>query len=221
MPCLTEGILIAIEGIDGAGKTTQCNLLRDWLNSQGFHAFVLKEPSDSEYGKKIRIRSQHHRISDFLGGPEIELKWFIEDRRENVRKRIKPKIDNNKIVIMDRYYFSTIAYQSVLGIDPENIKKINEEFAPPPDITIIIDITPKVGIKRINGRGDKCDSFEKQDYLEKVRLAFLEMKKYPNIFIIKGDEERTLLQVFQKIKELVEPIIKKKLDTKGELIVCE
>lgn len=64
-------------------------------------------------------------------------------------------------------------------------------------------------------------TFEKQDYLEKVRLAFLEMKKYPNIFIIKGDEERTSLEIFQKIKELVEPIIKKKLDTKGEIIVCE
>ena len=67
MPRLAEGILIAIDGIDGAGKTTQCNLLRDWFNSQGYKAHVIKEPSkNGKYSKQIKIRSQHKRIFDFL-----------------------------------------------------------------------------------------------------------------------------------------------------------
>ncbi len=221
MPQLAEGILIAIDGIDGAGKTTQCNLLKEWLNSQGFCAFVIKEPSkNSKYSKQIKIRSQHHRIFDFSNSPEAELNLFIEDRRENVKKNIKPKLEKNKIIIMDRYYFSTIAYQSVLGIDPEKIRKINEEFAPIPDLTIIIDVPPKVGIQRINGRGDTCNSFEKKEYLEKVREVFLQMKEYQNIHFIEGNTHRPIQQVFNDITELVEPVIKKKLEVKRELVAC-
>lgn len=218
MPQLTEGILIAIEGIDGAGKTTQCNLLKEWLNSQGFNASIVKEPSNGKYGKQIRIRSQHKRI---FNSAEVELDLFVKDRKENVEKRIKPRLESNKIVIMDRYYFSTIAYQSVLGNSQEYIKRINEEFAPIPDITIIIDVIPQVGIKRINGRGDSCDSFEKQDYLEEVRGAFLKMKDYDNVYVIDGNNYRSAEQVFQDIKKLVEPIIKKKSDIKREMVVFQ
>jgi len=221
MPSLAEGILIAIEGIDGAGKTTQCNLLKEWLNSQGYKAVVIKEPSkNGKYSEQIRIRSQHHRIFDFSNDPEAELKLFIEDRKENVEKRIKPNLEKNKIVIMDRYYFSTIAYQGVLGIDREYIKKINEAFAPIPDITIILDIPPEIGIKRINGRGDTCNSFEKRDYLEKVRDIFLQMKNYPNFYIIEGNNLRSDSQVFKEIQSLVEPVLKKKSNLEREIVVC-
>ncbi len=221
MPRLAEGMLIAIDGIDGAGKTTQCNLLANWLKSEGYSVVVVKEPSkDGKYAKEIRMRSKH-RIFDQSNTPEDELKLFVEDRRENVEKRIKPNLKENKIVIMDRYYFSTIAYQSALGLDPDNIKKINEEFAPIPDITLIIDVTPGVGIERINGRGDKCNSFEKREYLEKVKEAFLQMKNYPNIHFIEGDSNKTVQEVFQKIKGTLEPVIKKKLNDERELVVCQ
>lgn len=209
MPRLAEGMLIAIDGIDGAGKTTQCNLLANWLKSEGYSVVVVKEPSkDGKYAKEIRMRSKH-RLFDQSNTPEDELKLFVEDRRENVEKRINPNLNENRIVIMDRYYFSTIAYQSALGLDPNHIKKINEEFAPIPDITLIIDVTPGVGIERINGRGDSCNSFEKHEYLEKVRENFLQMKDFSNIHFVNGDSQRNAEQVFQSIKKLVEPLIKK------------
>jgi len=220
MPRLAEGLLIAIDGIDGAGKTTQCNMLAQWLNSQGYKAVVIKEPSEKgKYAEQIKIRKQHHRISNFLESPEIELRLFVEDRRENVEKRIKPNLEKKRIVIMDRYYFSTIAYQSVLGIDKNRIIKMNEEFAPIPDLTIIIDVPPVVGVKRINGRGDTCDSFEKKDYLEKVREVFLQMKGYPNLFFIEGNNLRDSEEVFQGIKSLTEASLKKKLKNEQEIVV--
>lgn len=218
MQGLVGGLLIAIDGIDGAGKTTQCQLLEDWLKSQGFSVVVVKEPSkDGKYAREIRMRSKN-RVFDDSKTPEHELMLFVEDRKENVKKRIQPCLDDNKIVIMDRYYFSTIAYQSALGLDPNHIKRINEEFAPTPDITLIIDVTPGVGIERINGRGDKCNSFEKREYLEKVKEAFLQMKNYPNIHFIEGDSHKSELEVFHNIKELLEPLIKKKLNIESELV---
>lgn len=221
MPSLTKGILIAVDGIDGAGKTTQCNLLHDWLISQGYQSAVIKEPSkDGKYAEEIRRRSTNRVFDDNIT-PEYELNLFIEDRKENVEKKIKPYLDQKKIVIMDRYYFSTIAYQSALGLDPEYIRELNEEFAPIPDISIIINVPPKIGIKRINGRGDKCNSFEKEEYLEKVRKIFLQMKDYPNIHFIEGDSHKSEQEVFEAIRGLVEPEIKKKLNIKREVVVCQ
>ncbi|MCK5260720.1 MAG: dTMP kinase [Thermoplasmatales archaeon] len=215
------GLLIAIDGIDGAGKTTQCNLLEDWLKNEGFSVIVVKEPSkDGKYAKEICRRSKI-RVFNHKKTPEYELMLFVEDRKENVQKRIAPNLEKNKIVIMDRYYFSTIAYQSALGLDADYIKKQNEDFAPIPDITLIIDVSPNVGIERINGRGDSCNSFEKHEYLETVREKFLQMEVFPNIHFVDGDSQRNANQVFQSIKKLVEPLLKKKLDSKRELFVCQ
>jgi dTMP kinase len=222
MPQLAEGFLIAIDGIDGAGKTTQCKLLNDWLLSEGFSSIVIKEPSkDGKYAREIRSRSEHRFFDHLKYTPEYELNLFIEDRKENVEKRIRPNLEDNNIVIMDRYYFSTIAYQSALGIDKNYIKKINEEFAPIPDVTIILDVTPQIGIKRINGRGDTCNSFEKKEYLEKVRKIFLDMKDYPNLHIIEGDHLKNSQDVFRTIKEIVEPELKKKLYNEGKFVVYQ
>lgn len=222
MPHLAKGLLIAIDGIDGAGKTTQCNLLNDWLISEGFSSIIVKEPSkDGKYAKEIRKRSENRIFNQQKYTPEYELNLFTEDRKENVKKKILPNLKDNNIVIMDRYYFSTIAYQSALGLDANYIKKINEEFAPIPDITIIIDVTPQVGIRRINGRGDTCNSFEKKDYLEKVRKNFLQMREYPNVHFIEGDHHKSAEDVFQIIKKIVEEEIKKNLLNKGELLVYQ
>ena len=217
-----SGLLIAIDGIDGAGKTTQCRLLQDYFTSQGHPTVVFKEPTkDGKYAKEIKARSIN-RVFNEERTPEYELNLFIEDRRENVQKNILPALKDNKIVIIDRYYFSTIAYQSALGIDAKKIKNKNEEFAPIPDATIIIDVPPHVGINRINKRGDKCNSFEKSEYLEKVRDIFLNMEKekYPNFYIVDGDGESTTHQVLERTLSILEPIIQKKTLKNKEVVCC-
>ncbi len=200
---LKQGILIAIEGVDGTGKTTQAKKLYRKLNQLGYKTVFFHEPTNSYFGKKIKESATIGRLE-----ANTELRYFIEDRKENVEKNIKPALDKKKIVILDRYYFSTIAYQGAKGIDPNIIKKMNEEFAPKPDLTIILDMDPMIGLSRIKEkRKTKPDRFEEHQYLIKVRNIFLEIE---DSSIRKIDANRKLDEIFKKILSIALIIIKEK-----------
>lgn len=167
------GLLIVIEGIDGAGKSTQARLLYDALRAQKIEAILSREPTDSEYGLKIRALAEQGRE---LLRPGEEYRLFIKDRQVHVATVIEPALNAGKVVILDRYYFSTIAYQGALGIDPERIKAENEAFCPSPDLVFLIDVPIKTGIDRIeNHRQEVPNLFEKAHYLEKVARIFATM----------------------------------------------
>ena len=85
---------------------------------------------------------------------------FLKDRREHVDQVIQPALDEEKVVILDRYYFSTAAYQGAHGADPEIILSRNEAFAPQPDLLVILDVSPQTGLQRIRERGDEPNKFE-------------------------------------------------------------
>jgi dTMP kinase len=104
--------------------------------------------------------------------PEQELNLFVKDRRENVKKNISPALAAKKIVVLDRYYFSTVAYQGAKGIDPARIRRLNESFAVKPDLVFILDITADRGLHRIQGRKRKDLLFEREAYLARVRDIF-------------------------------------------------
>jgi len=165
---LIRGVLFVLEGIDGTGKSTQSCLLMEKLEAKGFDTVCFKEPSDSRWGREIR---QKAKFSDSLT-PEQELELFLADRRENVEKNIKPALLKKKVVVLDRYYFSTIAYQGAKGIDTERIRRENEVFAVKPDLVFILDIDPDSGLKRVDKRGVKDLLFEQADYLAEVRKIF-------------------------------------------------
>ena len=167
---LDRGYLIVFEGIDGTGKSTHCKFLVEYLEEKGFSVLHLVEPTQGFWGKKIRDLLLKGR-----GGitPEEELTWFINDRKEDVDRNIQPALDEKKIVLMDRYYFSTMAYQGALGLNPNKILKENEAFAPPPDRVFIFKAPLEVCLKRISkSRSFGPDSFEKLEYLEKVQDIF-------------------------------------------------
>lgn len=191
-------MLIAIEGIDGAGKTKIANYLKDELEKLGFKVIVLKEPTNSVYGQRIK-QSLDNRL-----GVEEELELFVLDRKYNVEKNILPALKNNYIVIMDRYYYSTIAYQGARGVDIDKIKKMNEKIAPKPDLVLILDVNPRVGIERIKRRGDKPNKFEDLEYLEKVRDIFLKLKD-GNVIIIDANKniENVKKDVLNAVKNLL------------------
>lgn len=170
---LEKGILIVFEGIDGSGKSTQAKLLQRKINERGFDVVCFQEPSKSKWGREIKRRAL---LSDSLS-PEEELELFLRDRRENVEKNLKPALDKKKVIILDRYYYSTISYQGARGIDPEKIKTINEQFAPKADLVFILDIDPKIGLERIKDRKQKERLFEREDYLIKVRKIFKSFKE--------------------------------------------
>ena len=167
---LKKGFLVAIEGIDGAGKTTQAALLNEYLTGRELPAILTKEPTDSIYGQKIKKLAQGER---HLVKPREEYNLFIEDRKLHVADLIQPALDKNAIVILDRYYFSTMAYQGAIGLDPARIKTDNEAFSPIPERVFILQVSPAVGIDRIQkGRKETPNTFEKEDYLTKVSKIF-------------------------------------------------
>ncbi|MCD1296002.1 dTMP kinase [Methanocella sp. CWC-04] len=176
-----RGYLISIEGIDGAGKSTQVKMLKEWLEKEGHNVAHLKEPTQGQYGKEIyRLAAEH-----MLPGPEEELRLFMLDRKEDVEKNILPALRSGDVVIMDRYYQSNMAYQGAKGLNPEKIREENEKFSPVPDLIIVLDIDPKNSISRIvNNRKSALDHFESENYLIKVREIFLKIGEKPNAAVI-------------------------------------
>ena len=167
---LKRGYLIAFEGIDGTGKSTHCRWLEEELIRRGYPVQGLREPTDGVWGKKIRQLLTEGRKNISL---EEELTWFLNDRREDVEKNIRPSLQSGKIVLMDRYYYSTAAYQGAAGLDPKKIITENEIFAPIPDRVFIFYAPVDICLDRIRAsRGDALDSFEKKEYLEKVQNIF-------------------------------------------------
>lgn len=164
---LDRGLFVVFEGLDGAGKTTQVQLLYERLQQQGYAVVSLKEPTDGPWGQKIRQLAQHGRDVS----PLTELEWFLQDRQEDVAQHIAPALQCHHIVLLDRYYFSTIAYQGALGLDPQTIQARNEAFAPAPDLLFLLDIPPAQGLQRVHQRGG-ATTFERLDYLERVAKVF-------------------------------------------------
>lgn len=163
------GTLIALEGIDGSGKSTQAVRLCAALRARHIDAVVFREPGDSEFGDRLREQFRAGRTVT----PIEEARLFIEDRRIDVRDNILPALERDRVVIMDRYYFSTMAYQGALGLDVNELRDANESFAPRPQLTLILDVPPATSAERIHAARGAADSYEGVDYLEQVRALFL------------------------------------------------
>jgi dTMP kinase len=165
---MKTGRLVVIEGIDGAGKTTQAKGLVRRLRRRGVACRYLREPSRGPWGREIK------RMALRAGSltPEEELELFLRDRRENVTRNILPALEAGRVVVLDRYYFSTIAYQGAKGLDPARIRRLNERFAPRPDLVFILDLGAGAGLARIAGRKTRDALFERASYLARVRRIF-------------------------------------------------
>jgi dTMP kinase len=169
-PTLNQGKLIALEGLDGVGKTTQARLLARHLSHLGLPVILTREPTDGYFGQKIRRIIRHGREGLT---PEAELELFIADRREHVQEVIRPALADGKIVITDRYYFSSMAYQGALGLDPLDIQRRHEDFAPQPDLVIILELPLTELTRRLQQRGAPVSpGFEKISYLIQVAAIF-------------------------------------------------
>lgn len=154
------GSLIVFEGIDGTGKSTQVALLAEALEALGREVVTSLEPTNGPYGKQLRASMQEGRLS-----PEEELALFHDDRRDHVEHLILPALEAGKVVILDRYYFSTMAYQGSRGFDPVELRKKNEEFAPVPDQVIILELPVTVALERIGVRDGSGNTFEQEEGL--------------------------------------------------------
>jgi dTMP kinase len=199
---LQQGCLIVFEGIDGSGKTTQIGLLYDRLCQAGYHAVKLKEPTDGYWGQQIRQLFSHGREGI---SRETELRWFLNDRREHVTNHIRPALKRHDIVLIDRYYFSTMAYQGALGLDIQAIQAQNEAFAPPPDLLLLLDIAPEASMQLVQQRSTP-NQFEKLAYLKQVAAVFEQMQ-FP--YMRRIDATQTIDRVHQQIWAEVDPLLRR------------
>jgi len=165
-----RGVLIVLEGIDGSGKTTQANLLAAALKGRGYGVLLTREPSDGPRGQEVRryLQGVSRRLS-----PEEELNLFLADRREHVQTTVRPALDRGVVVISDRSYYSSVAYQGALGLDPERIRSLNEEVAVKPDLVLLLRLSPAEALaRRRQGPGSARQVTETKDYLEKVAAIY-------------------------------------------------
>ncbi|MDY6933356.1 MAG: dTMP kinase [Spirochaetota bacterium] len=188
-------LFVVFEGIDGSGKSTLCNMTYEYYNAMSVPVVKLAEPTNGIWGNKIRKLLSGSTMPD----AHEQLKLFLLDREEDVRRNILPALTNCKLIIMDRYYYSNIAYQGVSDISPESILTQNIEMGfPKPNRVYLIDIDPEESLKRIVKRNiyNSHDIFERKPFLEKVRKLYLSFTD-DSFFIIDG--RKTVEESFQCI----------------------
>ena len=166
--------LIVIEGTDGAGKSTLQRGLAALLSAQGITVVQSREPTNGPHGTALRQAALTKRLA-----PEQELELLLTDRRAHVDNVIAPALARGEWVILDRYYFSTIAYQGAAGLDLAMLQAVNEAFAPPPDVLLLLDLPVAESLKRIKTRGLESDEFERPSTLKRVREIFLTFASLP------------------------------------------
>lgn len=188
----TPGKLIVIEGIDGTGKSTQATMLADALRKEGHEVVQSFEPTNGPWGRQLRESATTGRLTI-----EEELDYFLKDRRQHVEELIAPTIARGGIVVLDRYYFSSMAYQGARGIDPASIREKNEVFAPQPDLLLILDLPVDVALERIGVRDGEANEFEKRESLQFCRDLFLSLKDEEFACVI--DTDASINDVHQQV----------------------
>lgn len=178
-----KGKLIVIEGIDGSGKSTCAKNLTEKLNSINLKTIYTFEPTHLHYGAKLR----DSMLSENLDAEE-ELNLFIEDRKEHIESMIKPAIEDGYFIILDRYFYSSIAYQGAKGIDINRIINMHKDFIVKPDIVFIFHIPIDIALNRIISKRGIADRFENETYLKKVDKIFHSFKE-PFIYHIDTDKD--------------------------------
>jgi len=201
-----KGLFITFEGADGCGKTTQLNLLNEYLTKKQFDTFLTLEPGGSDIGKKLRQILLHHEgfVSD-----TAELLMYLADRAQHIEAVIKKNVNQGKIVLCDRHIDSTVAYQGYArGCDVEKINSLNDIATQgfKPDLTFIFDVDSEIAQQRVGKEKDRLES-EGLEFHKKVRFGYLELaKKYPQrIKVINAN--LSIDEVFNQVKEEIDKIL--------------
>ena len=178
-----KGKLIVIEGIDGSGKSTCAKNLTEKLNSINIKTIYTFEPTHSHYGAKLR----DGMLSEDLDA-EAELLLFVKDRKEHIEYMIKPALEEGYFIILDRYFYSSIAYQGAKGIDINRIINMHKDFIIKPDIVFIFHLPIDIALNRIISKRGIADRFENETYLKKVDKIFHSFNE-PFIYHIDTDKD--------------------------------
>lgn len=189
-----NGVFICLEGIDGSGKTTQARRLVRTLTERGYDAVYTTEPSGGTYGKIIR----RHMLEGKRRVPAVvEAVLFAVDRVDHVENEIKPLLKAGKIVVCDRYVYSSISYQGAFGLAREWIEQINKE-AMEPDLAIYVDVPPEIVMDRIKRRKSVMETLQTQ---QKVRRAYFRLVEEKRLIMIDGNAP--IAEVSDAVEDIV------------------
>jgi len=196
---MKRGLLIVVEGIDGAGKTTHARRIVKWLRERGIKAHYAFEPTRGAIGRILEEMASKRRVD-----VRVEALLFAADRIDHLNRIIKPLLETGYVVVSDRYVHSSIAYQSVTVGDQRWVEELNK-FAEKPDLVILLDVDPEIGLRRIKGRKAR---FERIEILKRVREKYLELAEREGFKVI--DANREVEEVFEDVKGLVKGFLEEK-----------
>lgn len=191
-------MLITLEGIDGSGKTTVWEALRDSMNG-----VFTKEPTDSWYGESVM-----QSLADEDADPLAELFLYTADHADHLSRVIRPALERDEIVISDRYSDSRYAYQgaSLEGVVPrpmEYVRGIHKPFTRPPDATIYLDVSPQVGAERAGA----TDKFEEAGHLAAVQANYEQLIEYEPDRFVRIDAERSPEEVIDAVENTINRLL--------------
>jgi len=199
---MEKGLFITFEGIDGCGKTTQINLLKEYLKKQNKKVILTFEPGGSDIGKNLRQILLHHNgyVDDMC-----ETFLYLADRSQHVQTIIMENLKLGNIILCDRYIDSTIAYQGYgRGYDIEQLELLNNIATKnlKPDLTFLIDIDIQTAQKRIGENKDRLESLD-LTFHQKVREGYLKLHNKNPQRIIKLDGTKAIDEIFETIKNSI------------------
>lgn len=179
-------MFITFEGIDGVGKSTQLDLLQSWLEGRGREVLRTLEPGGTELGQEIR-HLLLHRKGDVAARAEALL--YAADRAHHVATKIRPALASGKVVLSDRYFDSSVAYQGAAReLDVTEVRNISLWAVDNliPDLTVLLDLDAHAAISRRNKTGTEPDRLEREkvDFFERARSQYLELAKEPRFLVV-------------------------------------
>ena len=204
-----QGKFITLEGGEGSGKSTQLQLIKNYLQDLGYQVIITYEPGDTEVGNKIRQILLDPKYDKLV--PKAELMLYLADRAQHVQEVIIPNLKAGKIVISDRYIDATWAYQGFAReLDSSVVKKLNSIATDnlTPDLTLLLDLDPSVSLRRAkettaktNESGDRIEA-EKIEFHQQVRKGYLELaEQEERIAVVDGNQAKK--EVFGQIKQIL------------------
>lgn len=199
---MKRGFFITFEGADGCGKTTQINLLKDYLEKEGYDVILTREPGAKGLGEKVRDILLNY---DGVVSDRCESFLFLADRAQNIDIIVNPAVEAGKIVLCDRHIDSTVAYQGYgRGLDIKRIEMLNDLATnfKKPDLTIVFDIDVENSMKRVGKDKDRMESAG-IDFHNRVRNGYLEIAKKEPGRIKVINSVQPIDAVFGELKKIV------------------
>ena len=200
-------MFITFEGIDGVGKSTQLDLLQQWLTAAGHDVVRTLEPGGTELGKEIR-HLLLHRKGDVA--PRSEALLYAADRAHHVATVVRPALAAGKVVLSDRYFDSSVAYQGAAReLDVDQVREISLWAVDNllPDLTILLDLSAEQAIHRRNKTGVEPDRLEQEkvDFFERAREQYLKLAVEPRFLIVDANlsVDQIQAQVRARVAELI------------------